>query len=147
MVSTAFLSMWISNTATAMMMVPIALAVINETNLGPNEIGNEGLLKRKNFSVALMLSIAYAASFGGIATIIGTHPNTILVAFIEKTYNQEIEKTSFCHLGTWKVYSVFSRTGTRVSPHRCPPTRPQKEKNTYSPFGNKINIFFERARS
>ena len=69
MLTTAFLSMWISNTATAMMMVPIALSVIDSL---------KGILNEKSFkkySTALLLGIAYSASVGGIATLIGTPPN------------------------------------------------------------------------
>jgi sodium-dependent dicarboxylate transporter 2/3/5 len=68
MVATAFLSMWISNTATTMMMVPIAMAVTDKLreNLG---------YERTGFSAALMIGIAYAASIGGVATLIGTPPN------------------------------------------------------------------------
>ena len=69
MAATAFLSMWISNTATTMMMVPIAAAIILklEDNLSPQEV--------RNFSLALLLGIAYSASIGGLATLIGTPPN------------------------------------------------------------------------
>ncbi len=69
MAATAFLSMWISNTATTMMMVPIALAII----LKFREVreGHEA----SRFSAGLLLAIAYAASIGGIATLIGTPPN------------------------------------------------------------------------
>ncbi len=69
MVATAFLSMWISNTATTMMMVPIALAAIfklKESSPGPAV---------SRFSVGLLIGIAYAASIGGVATLIGTPPN------------------------------------------------------------------------
>src|SRR3990167_11448107 len=59
MAATAFISMWISNTATALMMLPIGLAIIYKLE---NEVGRE---KTKNFSIALMLSIAYCASIGG----------------------------------------------------------------------------------
>ncbi|MCK5331929.1 MAG: SLC13/DASS family transporter [Candidatus Marinimicrobia bacterium] len=68
MLATAFLSMWISNTATTMMMVPIALAVIIKLR---ESSGN----KMSRFSAGLLIGIAYAASIGGIATLIGTPPN------------------------------------------------------------------------
>ncbi len=69
MVATAFLSMWISNTATTMMMVPIALAVIIRLKESTNDSGTS------RFSTGLLIGIAYAASIGGIATLIGTPPN------------------------------------------------------------------------
>lgn len=69
MSASAFLSMWISNTATAVMMLPIGLAIIHHLE---KELSVERV---SNFSVALMLGIAYACSIGGIATIIGTPPN------------------------------------------------------------------------
>lgn len=94
MTATGFLSMWVSNTATAMMMVPIGLAVVSEvTGLTPAELrlaqgpsDNQDL----NFGKALMLGIAFAASIGGLATIIGTPPNAILVGIVKKMYNYEI---------------------------------------------------------
>lgn len=69
MIATGFLSMWISNTATAVMMLPIGIAILT-------------LLEREkgNLGVGLMLGIAYAASIGGVATLIGTPPNAILAA-------------------------------------------------------------------
>ena len=89
MIATAFLSMWISNTATAMMMVPIGLSVLQQSK---TIIGQAGKTDDKDdpFSVSLMLSIGYAASIGGVATIIGTPPNTILAGYINETWNIEI---------------------------------------------------------
>lgn len=73
MFATAFISMWISNTATAVMMLPIGLAIIHKME---SEFGRE---KTHNFSVALLLCIAYASSIGGIGTLIGTPPNLIFI--------------------------------------------------------------------
>ena len=79
--ATGLLSMWLSNTATTMMMYPIALSVIHvmkEKHLGEGNIAN--------FSLTIMLAIAYAANIGGIATIIGTPPNVAYIGYIEKKY-------------------------------------------------------------
>lgn len=102
MVATAFLSMWISNTATAMMMVPIGLAVITQSlDLLKREQREQILTAGStyHFGTALMLGIAYAASIGGVATIIGTPPNTILVGFLEKEYGQVISFSAWMALG------------------------------------------------
>ncbi|HET8827931.1 MAG TPA: DASS family sodium-coupled anion symporter [Pelobium sp.] len=78
MLATAFLSMWISNTATAVMMLPIGLSVVDHFG------------DRKPFSKNLMLGIAYAASIGGIATLIGTPPNIILAGIVKESLGIEI---------------------------------------------------------
>ncbi len=83
--ATGLISMWLSNTATTMMMFPIAMSVIHvikEAN--PHHKGVA------NFSLAVMLSIALASNFGGIATLIGTPPNVAYAAFINQKYNYTI---------------------------------------------------------
>lgn len=86
MIATAFLSMWISNTATVVMLLPMGLSIIALLEDNPNTIANEN----KRFGKALMLSMAYAASIGGIATLIGTPPNLIFAGFLNETYNIDI---------------------------------------------------------
>ena len=84
-ISTGLISMWLSNTATTMMMFPIALSVIHVMD------ENHPHKKRiQNFSLTLMLAIAFASNFGGIATLIGTPPNVAYAAYIQKKYNVAI---------------------------------------------------------
>ncbi|PIB38180.1 SLC13 family permease [Maribacter sp. 4G9] len=86
MVATAFLSMWISNTATSVMMLPIGLAIIKQLKDNPATAEDENLL----FGKSLMLAIAYSASIGGMATLIGTPPNLVLAGVVLDTYGYEI---------------------------------------------------------
>lgn len=81
MAATAFLSMWISNTATAVMMLPIGMAVAAHFS----EQGGH-----PKFGKALMLSIAYSASIGGMATLIGTPPNLVFAGVVKELYEYEI---------------------------------------------------------
>ena len=97
MAVTAFLSMWVSNTACAAMMVPIALSVIDlvlrsRTGAGLKESGGipQDRVPERNFATGLLLSVAYAASIGGIATIIGSPPNGIAVRYIQQTFQKEV---------------------------------------------------------
>src|SRR5699024_1925346 len=101
MVATGFLSMWISNTATAMMMVPIGLAIIYQISDALKD-NPEIDTSQENFGFgkSLMLAIAYSASIGGISTIIGTPPNTILKGAIETMYGIEL---SFAN---WMLFGV-----------------------------------------
>ena len=85
MVATAFLSMWISNTATTMMMLPIALAIIYHTENVRRQAG-ETVGKEDAFNVAMLLGIAYAASIGGIGTLVGTPPNIVFAASVKKLF-------------------------------------------------------------
>ena len=82
MIATAFLSMWVSNTATSVMMLPIGLSVA--AIMGGEEQESNA------FTKALLLAIAYSASIGGLATLIGTPPNALLAAFLSETYQIDI---------------------------------------------------------
>lgn len=88
MVSTAVISMWVSNTAATMMMLPIALSVIELTKSIDNS--SDDSRKYNNFAVALMLSIAYSANVGGLGTVIGTPTNALLIGFVNESYGVEI---------------------------------------------------------
>ena len=86
MLACGFLSMWISNTATAVMMLPIGTAILSGLEM---QTGLEAAV-RERFSKALLLGIAYSASIGGIATLIGTPPNLVLAAVVRELYGVEI---------------------------------------------------------
>ena len=86
MISTSFLSMFISNTATTVMMLPIALAIITQLDNKSNKSRNNN----QNFSKSLLLSIAYSASIGGIATLFGTPPNMVLRGVVESNFGYTI---------------------------------------------------------
>lgn len=106
MLATAVLSMWVSNTATAAMMIPIALAVINlvlKQRSGRTLEEHGGIpvddTADRRFALALLLAVAYSASIGGIGTIIGSPPNGILVRFVVQTYGHEISFTDWLLIG------------------------------------------------
>ncbi len=89
MAVTAFLSMWMSNTATAVMMLPIGLSIIAMAKARDQD----------DFSKAILLAIAYSASIGGIATLIGTPPNALLAAFLADNYQIELSFARWMLLG------------------------------------------------
>ncbi|WP_106769074.1 SLC13 family permease [Paenibacillus faecalis] len=99
MVATGFLSMWISNTATALMMVPIGSAIIYQMSQSMDNQKQAMIQEDENFSKAMMLGIAYSASIGGLATIIGTPPNAILVGVIKEIYGVNISFVSWMMFG------------------------------------------------
>jgi sodium-dependent dicarboxylate transporter 2/3/5 len=105
MVVTAFLSMWVSNTACAAMMVPIAMSVIDlvlrsRTGVGLKDGGiPQDRIPERNFATGLLLCIAYAASIGGIATIIGSPPNGIAVRYIQQTFQKEVSFFDWLMIG------------------------------------------------
>src|SRR6056297_3893358 len=95
MIATATLSMWISNTASTVVMLPIAISVIN---LLIND--EDGFTKNdQNFALSVMLGIAFSANAGGIATVIGTPPNSVLIGLLESEYNIEVSFLKWMVLG------------------------------------------------
>ncbi len=92
----ALLSMWMTNTSTTMMLLPIVLsviAVIRDNVTGVSEASH------KNFKIAMLLGLAYAASIGGLATMIGTPPNALLIGFLADTYGIEISFARWMTVG------------------------------------------------
>jgi solute carrier family 13 (sodium-dependent dicarboxylate transporter), member 2/3/5 len=103
MIASALLSMFVSNTATAMMMVPIGLAVIKQAIdlVKANNINDiDTRPEHFHFAIALMLGIAYACSIGGVATILGTPPNAVFVGTVETLFDQQIS------YALWMAYGV-----------------------------------------
>jgi solute carrier family 13 (sodium-dependent dicarboxylate transporter), member 2/3/5 len=96
MIASAFLSMWISNTATTAMMLPLGLGILHLLNLKPGE---------SKFGTALMLGIAWAASIGGVGTIIGTPPNGIALGILNSTFadDQNFQRITFLD---WMKFGV-----------------------------------------
>ncbi len=92
--STGFISMWLSNTATTMMMLPIAASVISVV-----VAKNENNPQLRHFAVCIMLAIAYASNFGGIATIIGTPPNVAYASYISKQLGNDISFSAWMMIG------------------------------------------------
>lgn len=83
-ISSAFLSMWVSNTATSLMMLPIALSVLELVDRESKDT------EKYNFEIVLVLCIAYACNIGGMGTLIGTPPNALLAGFIDSNYGVEL---------------------------------------------------------
>lgn len=95
MIATAFMSMWISNTASTVVMLPIALSVIQLL------VKSDGVFTKeeRHFSLSVMLGIAFSANAGGIATVIGTPPNSVLIGLLENEYNMEISFLKWMIIG------------------------------------------------
>jgi sodium-dependent dicarboxylate transporter 2/3/5 len=88
--STGFLSMWISNTATALMMLPMAIAIIQAMPVAH---------QKSKFSLLLMLSIAYASSIGGVGTLVGSPPNTQMAAILQKNFHVTVSFLDWMKIG------------------------------------------------
>ncbi len=96
MLAAALVSMWVMNTSTTMMMLPIAVSIIGVIHATVTSLDEEA---RDNFQYALLLGVAYGATIGGMATLVGTAPNAIMVGFMEETYGTEIDFSSWMLVG------------------------------------------------
>ncbi|MEJ2161993.1 MAG: DASS family sodium-coupled anion symporter [Robiginitalea sp.] len=161
MIATASLSMWISNTASTVVMLPIALSVIHLLT-----DDQDGYTKAdKNFALSVMLGIAFSANSGGIATVIGTPPNSVLIGLLENEYQIEISflrwmtfglpisliLITICYLVLVKwmfpcknLKFGASRTLIREELHKLGPPSP-REKMVLSIFGVTVFLWIFRT--
>jgi len=105
MLATGFLSMWLSNTATAMMMMPMGMSLIllyEELNEDLAASGQKLDARAPNFALNLLLGIAYSASIGGFATLIGTPPNGVLLTQLPQLFPEAPDIT----FATWMVFAL-----------------------------------------
>ena len=96
MVASAILSMWVMNTSTAIMLLPVGISVIKVISDTVNDVTDN---QKFNFQLCLLLGIAYAASVGGIATPIGTSPNGVLIQFASNNYDYDIGFANWISIG------------------------------------------------
>lgn len=95
MIATALMSMWISNTASTVVMLPIALSVVKLLI-----VDADGFTKNdQNFALSIMLGIAFSANIGGMATLIGTPPNVVMLGILEEEFNVKISFLSWMMMG------------------------------------------------
>jgi len=118
MLATALMSMWISNTASAVVMLPIAVSVINLLINDADGFSQQD----KNFALSIMLGIAAAANIGGMSTLIGTPPNSVMLAFMNDQYQLNIGFLQWMTIGVpfsfvmllvayWVIVKIFYPSG------------------------------------
>jgi solute carrier family 13 (sodium-dependent dicarboxylate transporter), member 2/3/5 len=96
MLATFLISMWISNTATALMMYPIAMSVVTLLMGNDHQKGHKG---KQNFATALMLSVAYGSSIGGIGTLVGSPPNAAMAGVLMENHQFDVTFFDWMKLG------------------------------------------------
>lgn len=96
MLASAVISMWVMNTSTTMMLLPIAVSIIAVIHSTVDGLDDEG---KDNFQYSLLLGVAYGATIGGMATLVGTAPNAMLAAFMQESYGTEIDFSSWMLVG------------------------------------------------
>jgi sodium-dependent dicarboxylate transporter 2/3/5 len=102
MVATAFVSMWVSNTSSALMMLPVAMAIATLATLG-----HENTRDATNFSAALLLGVAYGATIGGLGTLIGTPTNALVQGFMARNFAIEVSFLSWLGFGLPAVAALL----------------------------------------
>lgn len=128
MLATAVLSAFVSNTATAVMMMPVGLAIVAQVERGLSTSVSEHK-SLHSFSINLMLGIAYAATIGGMATLIGTPPNAVLAGYMQSAYGYEISFFDWMKVGVplaiimtpltwWWLTKVMNPVG-QLNMERC----------------------------
>ena len=161
MIATSFMSMWISNTASTVVMLPIALSVINLL-IDQQESSTK---QTRNFALSVMLGIAFSANAGGIATVIGTPPNSVLIGLLENEYQIQISFVKWMVIGLpfaiimitiiylILVYGMFSTKGLQFSAsqevidnelEKLGPIKP-KEKQVLLVFGIVVSLWIFRT--
>lgn len=96
MLASAVISMWVMNTSTTMMLLPIAVSIITVIHKSVTSLDDRG---REDFQYALLLGVAYGATIGGMATLVGTAPNAMLAAFMQENYGTEISFSNWMRVG------------------------------------------------
>jgi len=96
MLASAVISMWVMNTSTTMMLLPIAVSIITVIHNSVDELDDKG---RADFQYALLLGVAYGATIGGMATLVGTAPNATLAAFMQENHGIDIDFASWMMVG------------------------------------------------
>ena len=96
MLASAVISMWVMNTSTTMMLLPIAISIITVIHRSVAGLSDKA---KEDFQYSLLLGVAYGATIGGMATLVGTAPNALLAAFMQENYGTEIDFASWMMVG------------------------------------------------
>lgn len=152
MLATAFLSMWVSNTATTAMMTPIALGVLAQV------LGREAVATSEepfsNMQISTLLGTAYAASVGGVGTLIGTPPNAVLVGYLDQFLDYQITFADWLVIGLpivvvtlpvvwWTLtFVMYPPEVTDVTAARSEAERYLEEEGALGPRGRRVALIF-----
>ncbi|MCG3121895.1 MAG: Sodium-dependent dicarboxylate transporter SdcS [Phycisphaerales bacterium] len=137
----ALVSMWVSNTATAVMMLPVAVSVLTMSRQALEASGDHEEHRRhfEQFAAALLLAIAYGSTIGGIGTLIGTPPNIVLANFVSQRYGQDVSFVRWMAIGVPLLivfvpvaWIVLTRVAFRVTSREIPGVREEIERNVRS---------------